>query len=78
MHGRHTCGRRSKGRFGAARCTITRLRLAPGSTSAAYAPACARHLTLDERRRLGLLPGLVPAPRRPCLDVAKLRAGDRD
>lgn len=74
----HKCGRRSKGRYGAARCTITRLRLAPGM----YAPACARHLELDERRALGLLPGLdpvVPAPRRPeRLDVAKLRAGDRD
>lgn len=89
------CGRHSRGRRTGARCTVTRLALRPvdghhswlvGPALISYAPACAAHLTVDERRELGLLPAghpqaaPIPAPRRPQprLDVAKLRAGDRD
>lgn len=65
------CGRRERGRY--TRCTSTRLRRASG----AYAPACARHLTRAERGLLGLAGGDPPRVVE-YVDIAKLRAGDRD
>lgn len=71
------CGRRSPRRGRSSWCSVSRCR-APGG---GYAPACAAHLTREERAELGMLPGMVPQPRRRpdvLVDVAKLRAGDRD
>jgi hypothetical protein len=64
------CGRRIRGRY--TRCTTSRLRKRRGG----YAPACARCLTGDERAALGL--GGQPRHEPDYVDIAKLRAGDRD
>lgn len=68
------CGRRSRrsGRWGW--CSITRQRTLTG----ALLPACMAHLTLQERQDLGMVPGVAPRQRGEAIDVAKLRAGDRD
>lgn len=68
------CGRRSRtyGYWGW--CSVTR----PRTQTGYLLPACMAHLTRRERESWGLTPGVAPRPRREMLDVAKLRAGDRD
>jgi len=66
------CGRRSRGRWGS--CPTSRPRTRWGR----YLPACAQHLTLEERAAFGMLPGSVSRPCAEIVDVAKIRAGDRD
>lgn len=75
MHGKAPkCGRRSRraGRWGW--CAVSRVRNRWGR----YLPACMAHLSVQERAAYGIVAGGAPRPRAELVDVAKIRAGDRD
>ena len=68
------CGRRSRRAGSWGWCAVSR----PRTRSGCYLPACLQHLTRQERAAYGMLPGHQPQPRPELVDVAKIRAGDRD
>lgn len=68
------CGRRHRRGNQWGWCSISRPRTRTGQ----FLPACMAHLTQQERADLGMLPGAAPRQRTEMVDVAKVRAGDRD